>query len=202
MGRWVYGGAGGGTAARADPVWHQAPSAEHPGTLSSCPALVDLAIRVRLSPALEGNSEPHTESQIQVRYAETDAMGIAHHAEYLVWFEVGRSDYMTACGTPYQDCEAQGIHFPVAEAHCRYLAPARYRDWVVIETHLREMRSRRLTIGYRARRPNGELLAEGSTLHVCVDDDGRVRSIPDHIRQALRRGPLAVAEPLREAHAT
>lgn len=123
-------------------------------------------------------------------------MGIAHHAEYLVWFEVGRSDFMAACGIPYEACEAQGIYFPVAEAHCRYLASARYRDQVIIDTCLREMRSRSLTIDYEARRaPDGEVLAQGSTSHVCLDAQGRVRAIPESIRQAMLAGPAAVPAP-------
>src|SRR5215467_10814934 len=93
------------------------------------------------------------ESRFRVRYAETDQMGMAYYANYLIWMEVGRSDFCRQCGFSYRDMEQQEqAYLTVAEATCRYRAPARYEDEIVIETELSRVKSRVVEFTYRIRR--------------------------------------------------
>lgn len=125
-------------------------------------------------------------TEIRVRYAETDAMGIAHHTAYLVWFEVGRTEYTRAMGMPYREVEQDGTRLVVVEAHCRYHQPARYDDVLVVRTTVRELTKATVTFGYEARRKDDDsLLVEGYTMHAATDTAGRVRRIPDTVRTAL-----------------
>jgi acyl-CoA thioester hydrolase len=127
-----------------------------------------------------------TESRIRVRYAETDQMGMVYYANYLIWMEVGRSDFCRECGFSYREMEREEQAFlAVAEANCRYLAPARYDDEVVIETVLSRVRSRVVEFNYQIR-SGGTLLAEGRTLHVVIGNDGRPRSMPDRYLELLK----------------
>jgi acyl-CoA thioester hydrolase len=87
------------------------------------------------------------ETTLRVRYAETDAMGVVYHANYLVWFEVGRGDYFRALGQDYGQWEQRGYSLPVAEAYARYHAPARFAEEITIRTWLERVRSRSLTLG-------------------------------------------------------
>jgi acyl-CoA thioester hydrolase len=127
------------------------------------------------------------ESRIRVRYAETDQMGMAYYANYLIWMEVGRSDYCRECGFSYRDLEQQEQAFlAVAEANCRYLAPARYDDEILVETEISRVKTRVVEFIYRIMR--GEtLLAEGRTVHVVIGPDGRPRTMPDRYLDLLRR---------------
>ena len=111
----------------------------------------------------------------RVRYAETDQMGMAYYANYLVWFEALRGDLMRVAGIPYPVLEAEGYFLPIVDAHVRYLSPARYDDPVEILGWIRELRSRRVVFGYRVER-GGQVLAEGSTVHVPMGRDGRPRA--------------------------
>lgn len=139
-------------------------------------------------------SLPMVGTEIRVRYAETDAMGIAHHTAYLVWFEVGRTEYTRAAGLPYRQVEAEGTRLVVVESHCRYHQPARYDDLLVVKTTVRELTRAKLTFGYEVwRHRDNELLAEGYTVHVATDVTGRVRKIPESVR--------ALAEPGRKTPA-
>jgi acyl-CoA thioester hydrolase len=125
-------------------------------------------------------------TEIRVRYAETHAMGIAHHTAYLVWFEVGRTEYTRAAGLPYRQVEADGTRLVVIEAHCRYHHPARYDDVLLVKTTVRELTRATLTFGYEIRRKRDDsLLAEGYTVHAATDMTGRVRRIPDPVRDTL-----------------
>jgi acyl-CoA thioester hydrolase len=127
-----------------------------------------------------------TESRIRVRYAETDQMGMVYYANYLIWMEVGRSDFCRECGFSYREMEREEQAFlAVAEANCRYLAPARYDDEVVIETVLARVRSRVVEFTYQIK-SCGTLLAEGRTLHVVIGSDGRPRSMPDRYLELLK----------------
>ncbi|HXF81481.1 MAG TPA: thioesterase family protein [bacterium] len=128
------------------------------------------------------------EIQLRVRYAETDAMGVVHHANYFVWFEVGRTEYTRACGLPYREVEAGGVRLVVVEATARYHAPARYDDVVVVRTGLDAMSRATLTFAYEVRRSDGALLAAGHTVHAATDARGRVRRIPEAVRAALGGG--------------
>lgn len=124
---------------------------------------------------------------IRVRYAETDQAGMAHHASFLPWFEEGRVEYLRHLGMPYQELESEGLHFPVREAFCRYWAPARFDDVLVVATSLDEVGGASVRFGYRITRQHDEMLvAEGHTLHACVDDSGKVKRLPVEVRALLR----------------
>jgi len=130
------------------------------------------------------------ESEVQVRYAETDQMGVVYYANYFVWFEVGRTDLCRQSGFAYRDMEKDdGLCIIVAEARCRYHAPARYDDEIEVHTRLASMRRRVITFEYDIRRkPDSELLAEGETVHVITDLSGRPRALPDKYRKLLAAG--------------
>jgi len=134
----------------------------------------------------EMTSQSHTEITFPVRYAETDAMGIVYHANYIVWFEVGRGDYMRQRGWEYADLEARGYFLPVSELDARFLAPARYGDLVTVKTWLEELRSRKITFAYEVVKDSTrEVLAVGHTKHICTDKMGQVRTIPSKVRDML-----------------
>ncbi len=126
-----------------------------------------------------------TTSSLRVRYAETDQMGIVYYANFFVWFEIGRTDFCRQRGFRYRDMEQQdGLYIIVAEAKCRYKAPARYDDEIVVRTCLRGARRRVLTFGYEVyRQADQQLLAEGETVHVITDREGRPRALPEKYRE-------------------
>ncbi|MCS7078579.1 MAG: acyl-CoA thioesterase [Chloracidobacterium sp.] len=143
---------------------------------------------------------PAVISRLRVRYAETDQMGVAYHANYLVWMEVGRTDYCRACGFTYRDMEAAGVRLVVAEARVRYHAAARYDDALRIETRLTTLRSRQVGFAYTVHREDDEtLLATGDTLHLPTDAHGRVIRLPSNIYDALLHAPHADKAPLQNA---
>lgn len=130
--------------------------------------------------------------EIQVRYAETDKMGVAHHSSYLLWFELARTGLLKEAGCSYRDMESGGALLPVVEYNCRFRIGAEYDDTLNVVTHMTEIRSRALTFNYRVLRGD-ELLAEGWTRHICVDGDNRPRRVPDATiegHHALQSGGL------------
>lgn len=114
---------------------------------------------------------------IRARYAETDQMGVVHHAVYPVWFEVGRGDLMRDLGLAYRDIEAAGRYLMLAELRVRYRAPARYDDELVLHTRLTRLRSRQLVFAYRLQGPGGHELVTGETVHVPTDHAHRVSAL-------------------------
>ncbi len=128
------------------------------------------------------------ETEIRVRYAETDQMGIAHHANFLIWFETGRSDLCRAKGFSYKEMEDEaGALMLVAEAYCRYKSPAFYEDILTVRTKVFEIRSRSLRFYYEIHRALDDILiADGETLHVVTDKDKKVRSLPEIYRNCLQ----------------
>jgi acyl-CoA thioester hydrolase len=133
---------------------------------------------------------PVVETRLRVRYAETDAMGVVYHANYLIWFEVGRGDYFRALGQDYGQWEQHGYLLPVSEAYARYHAPARYGDPIVVRTWLEEIRSRSITLVYEAcQAENGQRLASGWTKHICADRQGHVVRLPAAMIRALDTSP-------------
>lgn len=123
------------------------------------------------------------ESRIRVRYAETDQMGVAYYANYLVWMEVARVDYCRGIGFEYRDMEADGAVLAVTEVHCQYRASARFDDEVRILTRMTEARSRTIRFAYEMRRAGDDLLlAQGSTLHTVCDPGGKVIRLPEKYR--------------------
>lgn len=112
------------------------------------------------------------ETAIRVRYQETDQMGVAYHANYLVWFEVGRAELMRCLGMPYLEFEKNDLYLPVIKATCEYKAPARYDDELTVVTWIETLHTVRLTFFYEIRRRN-TVLARGSTEHAFVNKKGR-----------------------------
>lgn len=133
------------------------------------------------------------ETTIRVRYAETDQMGVVYHANYLVWFEIGRTEFCRARGFAYKDMEENdGAFLVVAESYCRYKAPARYDDGLIVRTHITELRRRSLRFGYEIiNATDGRIIAEGETGHVVTDANSRVITLPESYRLALSAPPLA-----------
>ena len=127
------------------------------------------------------------ETEIRVRYAETDKMGIVHHSNYLIWFEAGRSDLCRARGFSYKEMEEKhDALLVVAETYCRYKSPAFYEDVLIIRTQVAEVRSRSIRFIYEIIRPSdGALIAEGETLHLVTDQSKKVKILPDLYRQRL-----------------
>ena len=132
-----------------------------------------------------------TSTEVRVRYAETDQMGVVYYANYLVWFEIGRTDFCLQHGFAYHDMEQEdGLYIMVAEARCRYKAPARYDDEIEVRTRLTGMRRRVLVFGYEIYKPRtDEVIAEGETVHVITDRNGRPRTLPDKYRELLLASP-------------
>jgi acyl-CoA thioester hydrolase len=129
------------------------------------------------------------ETTLRVRYAETDAMGIVYHTNYIIWFEVGRGEYLRQKGGDYGEFEAAGFYLPVTEVDARFLAPARYQDVVVVRTSMQELRSRSITFYYEVvMQETGHVLATGHTKHFCTDREGRVRRFPQEARDFLVSG--------------
>ena len=127
------------------------------------------------------------ETEIRVRYAETDKMGIVHHSNYLIWFEAGRSELCRARGFSYKEMEEQdNALMVVAETYCRYKSPAYYEDVLTVRTQVAEIRSRSIRFIYEIVRASDDtLLAEGETLHLVTDQDKKVKLIPDTYKERL-----------------
>ena len=128
------------------------------------------------------------ETLVRVRYAETDQMGVVYHANYLVWFEVGRVELLRQMGFSYRDMEEQDQCFiAVVEARCRFKSPAHYDDEIRIRTSLKHIRNSFLQFGYEAERvSDGQLLAEGDTMHIVTDAQMNKRALPEKYQQAFR----------------
>jgi len=125
-------------------------------------------------------------TKIKVRYAETDQMGIVYYANYLIWFEVARTEYLLSQGLDYRDVEKEGFFMAVVEAHCVYKAPARYGDEIVIEAHATDVKNTSFKFQYRITRGSDRvLLAEGTTAHVLIDKSMKPKKIPEKIRNFL-----------------
>jgi acyl-CoA thioester hydrolase len=138
---------------------------------------------------------PHVErSRFRVRYAETDQMGVVYHANYLVWCEVGRTDYIRRFGTTYAKLETQGIRLAVTEAALRYHAGATYDDPIVVETRLVSVRSRSIVFSYEIRHETtGKLLVSASTTLMSLGADGRPAALREDVRAALAASMGAAA---------
>jgi len=125
-------------------------------------------------------------TELTVRYAETDAQGVVHHANYLVWFELGRSAWLKAHGLRYAEWEKTGLFVVVAEASARYRAPAFYDQQITLETELGRFRGSYFEFKYHVRNADGLLLAEGHTRHLVTDHDHRPARLPEQVLARLR----------------
>jgi acyl-CoA thioester hydrolase len=124
---------------------------------------------------------------VRVRYAETDKMGVVYHANYFVWFEVGRCELIRTIGKSYRDLELAGIGLPVIEAHCEYKSPARYDDELQVKTWGALLSPARVEFRYEiSQATDGTVNAIGRTVHAAVDPNGRPCRLPEYIRDLLR----------------
>jgi acyl-CoA thioester hydrolase len=135
---------------------------------------------VSTAPARDSSIRQHNTIEIRVRYTECDPMGVAHHAAYPVWFEVGRTELYRASGMSYRDLEARGLSLAVTALDVRYKAPARYDDLLRLETTVARCTKVKLQHTYRLFR-DGLLLATGSTTLACLDARHRPRRLPDSL---------------------
>ena len=120
------------------------------------------------------------DSEIRVRYAETDQMGVAYYANYLVWFEVGRSEFCRKKGFSYVELEALGYKLVVTDVHCRYRNAVSYDEAIIVRTKLKAVNKRMITFGYQILKKGDEaLVAEGETRHLCLDANSKPKSLPE-----------------------
>lgn len=129
-------------------------------------------------------------TEMRVRFCETDLMGIVHHASYLVYFEVGRVEWLRRRGVVYADWASRGVHLPVVEAQASYKAPSRFDDLLVVETTLAQLRAASMKFTYAIRR-DATLIAEGFTRLGCIDAEHKLMKIPDYMRDVLLGGESA-----------
>ena len=137
------------------------------------------------------------DATVRVRYAETDQMGVVYHANYLIWFEIGRVELMRALGFEYKLMESEDdCYIVVAEASCRYLHPARYDELLRVRTRISQAGNRIVKYSYELLRDSdGMLLATGNSTHVTCGRDGKPKSLPEKYRGAF--GALAAKVPSR-----
>lgn len=130
---------------------------------------------------------PHTAtSVVRVRYAETDKMGVVYYAHYLMWFEIGRTEWLRDTGWTYRAMEAEGLALPVIESHCEYKLGARYDDEIEIRTAARLVSPVRLAFDYQlTRRADAAPVASGYTVHVTIDTAGRPTRLPARVKDLL-----------------
>ena len=126
------------------------------------------------------------EARLRVIYGDTDQMGVVYYANYLVWFEVARTEWLREGGWSYREMEADGIALPVIEAHCEYRQPARYDDEMEIRTLGTMLTPVRIRFDYEVRKAaDGTLAASGHTIHAALGRDGRPRRLPDRVLDIL-----------------
>lgn len=124
------------------------------------------------------------EVELRVRYNETDAMGFLHHSRFFVYFEIGRTELFRAGGGNYRTMEESGLYFVVVKADCRFKAPARYDDVVMLKTRISRVGPVKLEHEYELRRDD-TVLATGHTVLGCVDREGKAQRIPDEILASI-----------------
>jgi len=122
------------------------------------------------------------EITVRVRYQETDAMGVLHHANYFTYFEMGRTELLRANGLDYRQIEAGGLLMVVVHIECRYRRPARYDDVLRLRTLTHRVSAAKLEHRYTLWRDD-ELLAEGASTLACVDREGRLQRVPDWLKE-------------------
>lgn len=128
-------------------------------------------------------------TDLRVRYAETDQMGVVYHANYLVWCEIGRTDLIRQLGKPYAEFEREGVRLAVSEATVRYKGSARYDDAVRVYTTVTDVRSRSVTFSYRiVHLDRGATLVTATTALIALDLEGRPTSMPTEMRALLAAG--------------
>ena len=132
---------------------------------------------------------PESTTELRVRYAETDQMGVVYHANYLIWCEIARTDLIRTLGASYRELEERGIRLAVSEVSARYIAPARYDDRIRVETRLARVTSRTMVFDYTiVNADSSQRLATASTTLISLDPSNRVATLPADVRRALAGG--------------
>jgi acyl-CoA thioester hydrolase len=133
-----------------------------------------------------GDPVPPRRTTVRVRYAETDRMGVVYYANYFVWFEVGRTEWLRETGWTYHAMEQEGVSLPVIEARCAYLQPARYDDQIEILTRASLLSPVRVRFDYELVRSRDHVVvASGHTVHAALDINGRPRRLPERVQMTL-----------------
>ena len=141
-----------------------------------------------MKPASTDNHPAVNETRLRVRYAETDQMGVVYHANHFVWFEIGRVELLRQLGFSYREMESEDqCYIAVVDARCRYRAPARYDDEIVVRTHLKNVRESVIHFGYELTRVgDGVVLAEGETTHIVTDAQMKITELPEKYMSVFR----------------
>jgi acyl-CoA thioester hydrolase len=144
--------------------------------------------RTGIAPENTGPRSIVNETRIRVRYAETDQMGVVHHANHFIWFEVGRVELLRQLGFSYKEMEQKDNCFiAVVDARCRYRAPAVYDDEIIVRTWLKNLRESVIHFGYElVRVGDGAQLAEGETTHIVADAQMRKTALPEKYLEVFR----------------
>ncbi|TRZ47938.1 acyl-CoA thioesterase [bacterium] len=123
---------------------------------------------------------------VRVIYADTDAMGIVYHTNYIKWFEIGRTELLRSVGIVYAEMEAQGYNLPLTEAYCNYLSPAKYDQIIVVETELEYLKRASMKFVYTIwDEDRQKALVEGYTIHACTNNLGKIVRIPSFILEKV-----------------
>lgn len=131
-----------------------------------------------------------TETLVRVNYSETDQMGVAYHARYLVWLDIARTEHLRQCGASYRELETAGLRLVVSEVAIRYRQPARFDDLVRVRCWVKEVASRRVTFGYAVEHAgDGRLLATATVALVALDASMALTRLPDEVRAILHAVP-------------
>jgi acyl-CoA thioester hydrolase len=131
-----------------------------------------------------------TQTRVRVNYSETDQMGVAYHARYLVWLDVARTEHLRQCGASYRDLETAGLRLAVSQVNIRYRQPARFDDLLRIRCWVREVGSRRVTFGYAVEQDGGDrLLATAVVDLIALDAAMALSRLPDAVRRLLPPSP-------------
>ena len=136
------------------------------------------------------NSHPAVnETRLRVRYAETDQMGVVYHSNHFIWFEIGRVELLRQLGFSYREMENEDqCYIAVVDARCRYRAPARYDDEIIVRTHLKNVRESVIHFAYELlRAPDNTLLAEGETTHIVTDAQMKSTELPSKYMNVFRQ---------------
>ena len=129
-----------------------------------------------------------TPVKIRAIYADTDAMGIVYHTNYIRWFEIGRTEFFRDMRMQYTEIEAAGFNLPLTQVYCHYLLPARYDDIVLIETKIEYLKRASIKFVYLIWDENHrDILTEGYTVHACTDTSGKIIRIPQIVVEAVRQ---------------
>ena len=121
------------------------------------------------------------QTSYRVIYGDVDSMKVAYYANYLRWFEIGRTELIRHTGLPYAEIEAQGYLLPVTEAYCKYVKSARYDEILLINTGVGFVRKASLRFDYRILNPEKDLLVRGYTVHACLDLEGKLVRLPESL---------------------